>query len=56
MVDTLKKQFEERKVNLPKGTKQEVHIDIRGQNISDDLLEEVRLNLEDIGYEVVRFH
>ncbi len=56
MVDTLKKQFEERELNLPEGTKQEVHIDIRGQNINDDLLKEVQLNLEDIGYEVVEFH
>lgn len=39
LVRTLVKQYEERLLNLPPGTRQTTLIDVRGQNASDDLVE-----------------
>lgn len=56
IVDTFKEEFEKRKINSPKGTIQEAHIDARGQNISEDSIELMKKDLKKTGYEVVEFH
>ena len=41
MVNNVSKQMEKRINDLPNGTKQTVMIDIRGQNVSDEILDEL---------------
>lgn len=41
LVNNVSKQVEKRLSHLPNGTKQSVIIDIRGQNVSDEILEEL---------------
>jgi len=40
-VNNISKQVEKRLSDLPSGTKQSVIIDIRGQNVSDEILEKL---------------
>lgn len=41
LVNNISKQYEQRKINLANGTRQIVQIDIRGQNVDDEIIEEL---------------
>lgn len=42
LIDNVTKQVEQRTEHLPTGTNQKVVIDVRGQNVSNDVLRNVR--------------
>ena len=54
LLNVLQKQYYERLINLPKGTKQIATIDIRGQKIDKNLLKILKKKLLEI-YDKVRF-
>ena len=45
LVNNIAKQYNQRVTNLPKGTKQIIEIDIRGQNISELQQSQIRQNI-----------
>ena len=46
LVENIKKQYYQRVKNLPKDTSQTVVIDVRGQNVSDEILAELKRDIE----------
>ena len=47
LCDTLKKQVEDRNSNMPEGTEQRIVLDVRGQGLSDEKIDEVAKEIQD---------
>ena len=56
LIKNIEKQYRQRLIHLPEGTKQTVFIDTRGQNVSDEILEKIKndlLNKTDNNIEII---
>ncbi|MBC1670706.1 hypothetical protein HB945_14005, partial [Listeria welshimeri] len=47
LINNVSKQIKERLTNLPPGTEQTILIDVRGQNVSNDILKNIRSKILD---------
>ncbi|MBC1703014.1 hypothetical protein HB953_13885, partial [Listeria welshimeri] len=47
LINNVSKQIKERLTNLPPGTEQTILIDVRGQNVSNDILKKIRSKILD---------